>query len=372
MDVWLSLLVEQLCLRRPLLRSLLLRLQGGPRGADAASAGAADSLELAGLLWVLWHALQMKAEAEVAGDTVEPSSALTGSDGIDSKVAVTNVCLLVNTLSHLAPLLPPHPSTAHTVTASRATSCRADDSCSEGTPTATPTLAPTAVLLLRCCLHCLRLLFAVELRGRQSKGEGNGQRGREGEREDREDDEELRISGAAALSEVGRSQVIPLLLSMLYALGPPRHMDLKINDVTDGERGASSRKATSVLPYHGYRRDLVAVIGNCCFRRPTCQDAVREWALGTETSEAKACTGLILMLQQCVNDEKNPNLREWALLAMRNLLEGNEENRIAVSALEVRGVVQDPLLQAAGLEVALNRNNGKLIVSNNKQFVNDS
>ncbi|KAJ1299085.1 hypothetical protein BS78_01G504100 [Paspalum vaginatum] len=104
---------------------------------------------------------------------------------------------------------------------------------------------------------------------------------------------------------------------------------------------------TKVCPYIGYRRDLVAVIANCLHRRKKVQDEIRQ------------LSGIILLLQQCVIDEDNPYLREWGLLAVKNLLEENEENQKEVSELETQEPVITPEIANIGLKVEIDKQTGR-------------
>lgn len=101
-----------------------------------------------------------------------------------------------------------------------------------------------------------------------------------------------------------------------------------------------------VCPYIGYRRDLVAVIANCLHGRKQVQDEVRQ------------LNGIMLLLQQCVIDEENPYLREWGLLAVKNLLEGNVENQKEVSELQMQEPVITPEIADIGLRVEIDKETG--------------
>jgi ataxin-10 len=102
-----------------------------------------------------------------------------------------------------------------------------------------------------------------------------------------------------------------------------------------------------VCPYIGYRRDLVAIIANCLHGRKQVQDEVRK------------LDGIMLLLQQCVLDEENPYLREWGLLAVKNMLEGNEENQKQVSELELQEPVITPEIASIGLKVEIDKETGR-------------
>lgn len=82
----------------------------------------------------------------------------------------------------------------------------------------------------------------------------------------------------------------------------------------------------ALLPVDSVRCALVRLIGNLCFRRTANQDSVRESGL------------LPALLALCTLDERAPRLREWSLLCIRNLCEGNQSNQALLRALECRGI----------------------------------
>eukprot|EP00898_Chlorokybus_atmophyticus_P009299 jgi/Chlat1/99/Chrsp1S03085 len=133
-----------------------------------------------------------------------------------------------------------------------------------------------------------------------------------------------------------RIAVVLLLLQLLRSLPPPARAQ-----PADAPPSTSlpTKYPTSNL-YPGYRRDIVAVLGNACFGQPAAQQAVRD------------ADGLMLILQHCVVDDENPYLREWGLWAVRNLCE-DPENRRQIAELEVQGPVQSSELQKAQLEIVI-------------------
>ncbi|KAM0827413.1 hypothetical protein ACQ4PT_068227 [Festuca glaucescens] len=104
--------------------------------------------------------------------------------------------------------------------------------------------------------------------------------------------------------------------------------------------------SAKVCPYNGYRRDIVAIIANCLHGRKQVQDEVRQ------------LNGIMLLLQQCVIDEGNAYLREWGLLAVKNLLEGNEENQKGVSELQMQEPILTPEIADIGLRVEIDKKTG--------------
>lgn len=128
--------------------------------------------------------------------------------------------------------------------------------------------------------------------------------------------------------------LIESLLDLLRDLEPPAIIR---RTVQHGENQETS--SGKLCPYKGFRSDIVAVIGNCAYRRKHVQDEIR------------AKNGILLMLQQCVTDDENPFLREWGIWGVRNLLEGNGENQRLVGELEIQGSVDLPELSGLGLRV---------------------
>ncbi|KAK4749538.1 hypothetical protein SAY87_026987 [Trapa incisa] len=156
------------------------------------------------------------------------------------------------------------------------------------------------------------------------------------------EDDVGRQTAAAALLSNG---LLDLLLGQLRSLEPPAIVRKAVKQV-ETSAGRSSADS-SLCPYKGFRRDLVAVIGNCSFQRRHLQDEIREKG------------GIPLLLQQCVTDEDNPFLREWGLWSIRNLLLDNTENQQEVYALKLQGSVDVPEVVELGLRVELDPRTGR-------------
>ncbi|XP_058737284.1 uncharacterized protein LOC131609575 [Vicia villosa] len=135
--------------------------------------------------------------------------------------------------------------------------------------------------------------------------------------------------------------LIELLLIVLGDLEPPAIIRKGIKQ-SENQDGASS--SSKPCPYKGFRRDIVALIGNCVYKRKHAQDELRNK------------NGVLLLLQQCVTDEDNPFLREWGIWSIRNMLEGNEENQKVVSELQLQGSADMPEISALGLRVEVDQN----------------
>ncbi|KAK9758012.1 hypothetical protein RND81_01G200600 [Saponaria officinalis] len=137
---------------------------------------------------------------------------------------------------------------------------------------------------------------------------------------------------------------LDLLLSLLRELELPSSIRRTMRQ--DGGETVTN-ELPRVCPYKGFRRDVVAVIGNCLYRRKHVQDEIRQK------------NGVIILLQQCVLDEDNPFLREWGIWCAKNLLEGNAENEQVVAGLEMQGAVDVPQLAEIGLRAEVDPNTGR-------------
>ncbi|KAI0272467.1 spinocerebellar ataxia type 10 protein domain-containing protein [Gloeopeniophorella convolvens] len=91
-----------------------------------------------------------------------------------------------------------------------------------------------------------------------------------------------------------------------------------------GHGGALGQSA-DLTGFAYLKRDLVRLLGILCHDNRAVQDRVR------------LCEGIPIVLNLCVIDERNPYLREHALFALRNLLQGNPENQAVVDAIKPMG-----------------------------------
>ncbi|KAH7291789.1 hypothetical protein KP509_29G035800 [Ceratopteris richardii] len=147
-----------------------------------------------------------------------------------------------------------------------------------------------------------------------------------------------------------QNHVIELCLELLKRLGPPELIYRAMQHSNPGEGSVQTaidhaehflRMTRVTLPYRGFRRDLVSIIGNAAYGSQTVQDAVRSQG------------GLFLLLQQCVVDEENPFLKEWGLWAVRNLVHDNTENAKEIGTLQLRGSFTPVELAEKGYKVEM-------------------
>ncbi|CAH0519224.1 unnamed protein product [Peronospora belbahrii] len=110
-----------------------------------------------------------------------------------------------------------------------------------------------------------------------------------------------------------------LLLSLAQELHRAWELGRR-NPASHRAPGSTLQLQTSGEPV-GYRSRLIRVIGNLCFRHTGHQDLMRDNGY------------LPLLLSHCNIDETNPFIREWSLVALRNLCEGNEANQSYINNL---------------------------------------
>ncbi|KAH7929116.1 hypothetical protein BV22DRAFT_1003495 [Leucogyrophana mollusca] len=87
----------------------------------------------------------------------------------------------------------------------------------------------------------------------------------------------------------------------------------------------SSVAVTDPAGFFYVKRDLVRLLGILCHRDKGVQDRIRD------------INGIPVIMNMCVVDERNPYLREHAILTLRNLLEGNKENQAVVDSIQPSG-----------------------------------
>ncbi|KAF6214212.1 hypothetical protein GE061_008951 [Apolygus lucorum] len=78
-------------------------------------------------------------------------------------------------------------------------------------------------------------------------------------------------------------------------------------------------------PFFGVKGNLIRLLGNLAFRNKRNQDLVRE----------AGCIPIIL--DSCKLDGDNPFIKEWSILTIRNLCDGNPENQTFIKNMNYQG-----------------------------------
>uniref|UniRef100_A0A3P8T601 Ataxin-10 n=1 Tax=Amphiprion percula TaxID=161767 RepID=A0A3P8T601_AMPPE len=97
--------------------------------------------------------------------------------------------------------------------------------------------------------------------------------------------------------------------------------------------------SSSHSPVISFKAHLIRLIGNLCHGNTSNQDKVRE------------LEGIPLILDNCNIDSNNPFISQWAIFAIRNLLERNTQNQKLVATLERRGTADYSALRELGFLV---------------------
>ncbi|XP_015208784.2 ataxin-10 [Lepisosteus oculatus] len=100
-----------------------------------------------------------------------------------------------------------------------------------------------------------------------------------------------------------------------------------------------SELGASGNPAMGFKAHLIRLIGNLCHHNRNNQDKVRE------------LDGFALLLDNCNIDGNNPFISQWAIFAVRNMLDQNEQNQEVLRALEGHGVADDSALREMGFRL---------------------
>ncbi|PKA60052.1 hypothetical protein AXF42_Ash009736 [Apostasia shenzhenica] len=133
-------------------------------------------------------------------------------------------------------------------------------------------------------------------------------------------------------------------------------LDIILNFLRELEPPTFSKRSyfntQKLCPYRGFRRDLVSVMSNCLRARKEVQDEIRKKI------------GLLLFFEHCVFDDDNPFLKEWRVLAVRNVLEGNEANQHYAAEFYVLRSISASEIVDLELKVQLDRKSGHIKLVN--------
>ncbi|XP_023774846.1 ataxin-10 isoform X1 [Cyanistes caeruleus] len=92
-------------------------------------------------------------------------------------------------------------------------------------------------------------------------------------------------------------------------------------------------------PAVGFKSHLIRLIGNLCYKNKENQEKVYD------------LDGISLILDNCSIDDNNPFVSQWAIYAIRNLTEQNEQNQALIAQMEQKGLADSSALERMGLEI---------------------
>ncbi|KAJ1956313.1 Ataxin-10 [Linderina pennispora] len=165
------------------------------------------------------------------------------------------------------------------------------------------------------------------------------------------------VSILGTVTELGDASMTGMLVeqktlhSIVRLLGLlNRHLP-RIERASEQEaKAASGETDSSVARLFMFKRDLIRIISNAAHRNVQVQDLMRE------------LDGLALVLDHMRIDENHPYIKEHAVVAVRNLLEGNQANQDYVSKMSAMEMAHDPQLEKAGVTATVG-DDGKVSIS---------
>ncbi|XP_053687919.1 ataxin-10 [Sabethes cyaneus] len=132
------------------------------------------------------------------------------------------------------------------------------------------------------------------------------------------------------------------LLRQLHELGKNENDNMftpvqKIEEILKVKQGTSKIKVEEDISF-SLKSSLVKALVNLLYQNKTNQNLARE-------------TGFIPVLLECTNlDARNPLIKEWTILAIRNLCEDNLENQKFVASLSKIGDAENSLVSEYNAE----------------------
>mmetsp|Transcript_779 Transcript_779/g.2178 ORF Transcript_779/g.2178 Transcript_779/m.2178 type:complete len:297 (+) Transcript_779:646-1536(+) len=146
-----------------------------------------------------------------------------------------------------------------------------------------------------------------------------------------------------------------LLADVIVELG------ILVDELSVANRGVKARELR--IDDHDQRLAVACVrlIGNICYKCPSNQDRVRETEVpfpGGVPFRAPDGTAVVRcglhVLLSCTSFSYGCfTLREWALVAIRNVLDGNQQNQDMVAKLEAQKTVDTPELNKMGVKTVI-------------------
>lgn len=172
-----------------------------------------------------------------------------------------------------------------------------------------------------------------------------------------------------ALTRLALGQQSSFLADTLIELGA-------IVDKLDVEnRGVKARELVVSNDDQHFIVGLVRIIGNLCYKCKSNQDLVREASIPNQNVNASdqkdsnidstpiernVRNGLHVVLSCTSFAVGCFTLREWGVVAIRNILDGNQANQDEVAKLEAQQVINTPELQKLGVKLDLDKGQVKV------------
>lgn len=144
-----------------------------------------------------------------------------------------------------------------------------------------------------------------------------------------------------------RLRAVKVAVQILHALAGRENVQQDECESSSANDAIKLGSSSSV----GLRGVMIRAVAICCDLSKDAQDSVR------------MLRGIPVVLSSLSYEEdttSNPFLREWGILAVRNLTLGNPENVAEISSYELAGIQQDSeLLEKTGLEAYMDEKSGR-------------
>ena len=148
-----------------------------------------------------------------------------------------------------------------------------------------------------------------------------------------------------------------------------------VDDLTLKNLGVKAREMKISNEEQSLITVLVQFLGNLCYKCRHNQDLMRttlvQPRLDKATEGANERNALHVLLSCTTFSTCCFTLREWSVIAIRNVLENNAENQHVVADLDAQSAVQSAALQSAGVQVQLDQH-GKVSLSTLKEDDNNN
>jgi hypothetical protein len=200
----------------------------------------------------------------------------------------------------------------------------------------------------------------VDLLGRLWKSKEEGSQG--------EEDDGLRGSAVTCVLDV--FAVIlgvdsPLTSELRLHLGShttllqdaSKQLGLIVDDLKERSFGKKAREVKLSQEEQNFLTALVHLLGNMCFRCRFNQELMRTTLVPPATkkeddTKTDSSRNALHILLSCTSYTTSCfTLREWSVIAIRNILENNTENQEVVARLDAQNPIQSAVLDSAGVRV---------------------
>mmetsp|Transcript_18579 Transcript_18579/g.52861 ORF Transcript_18579/g.52861 Transcript_18579/m.52861 type:complete len:302 (+) Transcript_18579:2-907(+) len=139
-----------------------------------------------------------------------------------------------------------------------------------------------------------------------------------------------------------------------------------VDELTERSEGLKARDLKLSSEEQQWIVTLVRVIGNMCYNSRSNQDRIRMTLVppskalsttNTATTNSDVARNALHVLMSCTSFATSCfTLREWGVIAIRNILQDNEENQKVVAALDAQDPIQTAALDQAGVRVKMDKN----------------